>query len=306
MTALGGIVLKKPPVAMAVQDRFVVPTCGATICRHWLLRKPEIARQWAADFSTQSVGKPTSSAGRAEDRPVPIPVVPGHLSVTRMQTRDQMPAIAAWNSAAGRLLPVYHIVYRGAPALARRGAAESGLSAGHRHTRGSRLMNRLQNKRALVTGGTSGIGLETARQFLAEGARVVITGSNTATLAAAKAELPNDVLVIRADAGDFADQGVIARTVREQLGGLDVLFVNAGRGDFRALEQWDEASFDRSVAVNLKGPFFLVQALLRASPVPRRLCSTPRSTGGSVCQTRASTPLPRPGSSRSRARCRAN
>jgi NAD(P)-dependent dehydrogenase (short-subunit alcohol dehydrogenase family) len=123
-------------------------------------------------------------------------------------------------------------------------------------------MNRLQNKRALITGGTSGIGLETARQFLAEGARVAITGSNPATLAAAKAELPNDVLAIRADAGDFADQGVIARTVREQLGGLDVLFVNAGLGDFRPLEQWDEASFDRSVAVNLKGPFFLVQALL--------------------------------------------
>jgi NAD(P)-dependent dehydrogenase (short-subunit alcohol dehydrogenase family) len=123
-------------------------------------------------------------------------------------------------------------------------------------------MNRLHNKRALITGGTSGIGLETARQFLAEGARVAITGSNPDTLATARAELPGEVLAIRADAGDVAGQADIARVVKEGLGRLDILFVNAGLGDFRPLEQWDEAGFDRSVAVNLKGPFFLVQALL--------------------------------------------
>jgi NAD(P)-dependent dehydrogenase (short-subunit alcohol dehydrogenase family) len=122
-------------------------------------------------------------------------------------------------------------------------------------------MNRLNNKRALVTGGSSGIGLETARQFLAEGARVAITGSTAETLAAAKAEL-GDVVTILADAGDVAAQARIAEAVREAFGGLDVLFVNAGVGDFRSLEQWDEAGFDRSFAINLKGPFFLVQALL--------------------------------------------
>jgi len=122
-------------------------------------------------------------------------------------------------------------------------------------------MNRLKDKRALVTGGTSGIGLETARRFLEEGARVAITGSNPKTLEAARAEL-GDVRTIHADAGDVVGQRTVADAVRESFGGLDVVFVNAGIGDFRPLDQWDEPGFDRSVAVNLKGPFFLIQALL--------------------------------------------
>ena len=123
-------------------------------------------------------------------------------------------------------------------------------------------MNRLSGKRALVTGGTSGIGLETARQFVAEGARVAITGTNPSTIKAASAALGGDVLVIRADAGAVAEQRVVADAVRKAFGGLDVLFVNAGVADFRPLDKWDEAGFDRSVAINLKGPFFLIQALL--------------------------------------------
>src|SRR4051812_19226895 len=123
-------------------------------------------------------------------------------------------------------------------------------------------MNRLDGKRALITGGTSGIGLEAARQFLAEGARVAVTGASPAGIEATRAELGDGVTVIRADAGDVAGQRSIAEAVGRALGGLDVLFVNAGVGDFRPLERWDEAGFDRSVAVNLKGPFFLIQALL--------------------------------------------
>jgi NAD(P)-dependent dehydrogenase (short-subunit alcohol dehydrogenase family) len=123
-------------------------------------------------------------------------------------------------------------------------------------------MDRLEGKRALITGGTSGIGLETARQFLAEGASVAITGSRAETLEAARAGLGRDVVAIRADAGDVAGQRAVADAVREAFGGLDVLFVNAGVAEFRPLEAWDEAGFDRSLAVNLKGPFFLVQALL--------------------------------------------
>src|SRR3954447_4076366 len=123
-------------------------------------------------------------------------------------------------------------------------------------------MNRLDGKRALITGGTSGIGLEAARQFLAEGARVAVTGASPAGIEAARAELGDGVMVIRADAGDVAGQRSIAEAVDRAFGGLDVLFVNAGVGDFRPFERWDEAGFDRSVAVNLKGPFFLIQALL--------------------------------------------
>ncbi len=123
-------------------------------------------------------------------------------------------------------------------------------------------MNRLKNKRTLITGGTTGIGLETARQFLAEGARVAITGTNPVTLDAARKELGSDVLVIASNASDVAAQGALAKTIADAFGQLDILFVNAGIVDMRPLEAWDEAGFDRSFGINFKGPYFLVQALL--------------------------------------------
>ncbi len=96
-------------------------------------------------------------------------------------------------------------------------------------------MTRLKGKRALITGGTSGIGLETARQFLAEGARVAVTGANAATLETARRELGDKVLAIQADAGDVKGQKLVADAIRENFGGLDVAFLNAGAGDFRPL-----------------------------------------------------------------------
>ena len=123
-------------------------------------------------------------------------------------------------------------------------------------------MNRLQGKRALITGGTTGIGLATAKEFLAEGARVAVTGTNPKTLEAAAAELGNETILIRADAGDVAGQSQVAAEVAKAFGGLDILFVNAGVAEFRPVEAWDEAAYDRSFAVNVKGPYFLIQALL--------------------------------------------
>lgn len=123
-------------------------------------------------------------------------------------------------------------------------------------------MQRLQGKRALITGGTTGIGLATAQLFMAEGARVAVTGQNPATLAAARESLGAQALVLRCDAGDVREQASLATTLRETLGPIDVVVVNAGMADFRPVEQWDEAAFDRSFAVNFKGPFFLLQALL--------------------------------------------
>ena len=123
-------------------------------------------------------------------------------------------------------------------------------------------MNRLQGKRALITGGTTGIGLETARHFLNEGARVAITGTNPATLAAARETLGPEALVIASNAADIAAQKTLAGAVAEAFGKLDILVVNAGIVDMRPLGQWDEAGFDHSIGINFKGPFFLIQALL--------------------------------------------
>src|ERR1700760_1436248 len=123
-------------------------------------------------------------------------------------------------------------------------------------------MNRLQGKRALITGGTSGIGLETAKLFVAEGARVAVTGTNPKTLEAAKEQLGPEAAVIPSDAGAAADQASLAVEIRTLFGELDILFVNAGVADLRPLAAWGGASFDRSFAINVKGPLFLIQALL--------------------------------------------
>ncbi|KRB58719.1 short-chain dehydrogenase [Rhizobium sp. Root708] len=123
-------------------------------------------------------------------------------------------------------------------------------------------MARLQEKTALITGGTSGIGLETARQFIAEGARVAITGSSARSVEAARAEFGDKALVIQADAGDVAGQKIVAGAISDAFGHLDILFINAGVAEFGPLEQWGEDAFDKSVAINVKGPFFLIQALL--------------------------------------------
>ena len=120
-------------------------------------------------------------------------------------------------------------------------------------------MTRLQGKTALITGGTSGIGLAPARRFLAEGARVVVTGGDPGRLAEARGL---GATALQADAGDVAGQQNLATQVAALVGRLDIVFVNAGVAEFRPLEQWDEAAFDRSMEINLKGPFFLVQALL--------------------------------------------
>lgn len=123
-------------------------------------------------------------------------------------------------------------------------------------------MNRLSNKKALITGGTSGIGLETARQFLREGARVAVTGRNPKTLEAARNELGDKVLMITSDAADPAAQKKVTETIRQEFGRLDILFVNAGIVEMAPLEAWDESKFDRSFNTNFKGPFFLIQSLL--------------------------------------------
>jgi NAD(P)-dependent dehydrogenase (short-subunit alcohol dehydrogenase family) len=136
-----------------------------------------------------------------------------------------------------------------------------------------KIMTRLKNKTALITGGTTGIGLETAREFLQEGARVAITSNDAKSLEAAGKELGEKVLLIPSDAGDVPGQKKVADAIRQEFGGLDILFLNAGIADMAPLEKWDERAFDRSFNINFKGPFFLIQSLLPSSTIPRRLYS---------------------------------
>jgi NAD(P)-dependent dehydrogenase (short-subunit alcohol dehydrogenase family) len=123
-------------------------------------------------------------------------------------------------------------------------------------------MGRLEGKRALITGGTSGIGLETARRFVEEGARVAVTGTNPKTIEAARAALGDGALVLASDAGNATEQKNLAAAVQKHFGQLDVLFLNAGIAALAPIENWTEETFDRSFNLNVKGPFFLIQALL--------------------------------------------
>ena len=97
---------------------------------------------------------------------------------------------------------------------------------------------------------------------------MAVTGTNPATLAAARKELGSGVLVIASDAGNSAAQVELAATLAQAFGKLDILVVNAGVVEMRPLEKWDEKAFDRSMAINFKGPFFLLQALLPAFANP--------------------------------------
>lgn len=123
-------------------------------------------------------------------------------------------------------------------------------------------MARLAGKRALITGGTSGIGLETAKQFIAEGASVVVTGVTPANVERARVELGDGAEVLAVDALDLEAQRALARTVQERFGELDIAFLNAGVSDWRPMEAHDEASFDRLFAINVRSVFFLMQALV--------------------------------------------
>ncbi|WP_145583384.1 SDR family oxidoreductase [Yersinia thracica] len=137
-------------------------------------------------------------------------------------------------------------------------------------------MNRLKDKYALITGGTSGIGLETARQFLAEGATVAITGRNDAALQAVHVELGERVWLLKSDASNIADQSKLAAKLAESWPRLDVVYINAGDVTHNLIEEWDKASFERVISTNLKGPFFLLQSLLPllANPASVILCGS--------------------------------
>lgn len=123
-------------------------------------------------------------------------------------------------------------------------------------------MNRLEGKTALITGGSSGIGLATARQFRAEGAQLAITGRDPEKLAALQKELGSTTLVMRSEAGSLEEIDSLMEQVKNRYGQLDVLFLNAGIASPAPIEQVSESRFDEIVNVNFKGVFFCIQKAL--------------------------------------------
>lgn len=124
------------------------------------------------------------------------------------------------------------------------------------------MAGRLNGKVALVTGGSSGIGLATAKLFVAEGASVYITGRNQEALDSAVVAIGGNVTGLRADSGDVAALHRLYLAIKTRSGKLDVLFVNAGVGAFVPLQAITEGHFDTLVHTNLKGVVFTVKLAL--------------------------------------------
>jgi NAD(P)-dependent dehydrogenase (short-subunit alcohol dehydrogenase family) len=115
---------------------------------------------------------------------------------------------------------------------------------------------------ALVTGGTTGIGLATAQVLHKRGYAVMVTGRNPDSLAAAQRVLPDDVVVFRADARSVADADAVAAELSRRFGKLDLAFLNAGVTRLVPLEALDEETYDWHFDTNLKGQVFLLQKVL--------------------------------------------
>ncbi|HEY1782669.1 MAG TPA: SDR family oxidoreductase [Roseiarcus sp.] len=135
-------------------------------------------------------------------------------------------------------------------------------------------MTRYEGKKVVIIGGTSGIGLTTAKMLVEGGARVLVTGRSQAGLDSTQQELGQNGIAVSSDARSLTDIDALAARVMAEFASFDLLFVNAGFSMFAPLGNVDEASFDEMINLNAKGPFFAVQKL---SPLISR--------GGSVVLT---------------------
>lgn len=121
---------------------------------------------------------------------------------------------------------------------------------------------RLAGKVALVTGGSSGMGLASAQLFAEHGAQLVVTGRDPVTLARAASLLGDGALAVASDAADLAQIDALMATIKARCGRIDVLFVNAGVARAAPIDQVTEADFDAQVGINLKGVYFTIQKAL--------------------------------------------
>ena len=123
-------------------------------------------------------------------------------------------------------------------------------------------MQRFSNKTALITGGTNGMGLATAKKWIEEGGKVIITGRSKETLNLALEKLGENASGIVSDAGNREDLMNLQEQVKLYTNQIDLVFANAGYGRFSPIESVDENQFDELFNMLVKGPFFTVQQIL--------------------------------------------
>src|SRR5882762_8316709 len=124
------------------------------------------------------------------------------------------------------------------------------------------MSQKLAGKVAVVTGGSSGIGLATAQRFVNEGAYVFITGRRQTELDAAVSQIGHDITAVQGDVSKLADLDKLYAMVKQEKGKLDIVFANAGTGAFGPIGQITEEDFDKQFDVNVKGLLFTVQKAL--------------------------------------------
>lgn len=127
-------------------------------------------------------------------------------------------------------------------------------------------MGKLEGKIALITGGNSGIGLATAKEFVKEGAYVFITGRRAPELAVALQEIGRNVTAIQGDVSNLKDLDRIFTQIKQEKGKLDIVFANAGIGQFAPLGKITEEHYDSIFNINVKGLLFTVQKALPLMP----------------------------------------
>ena len=123
-------------------------------------------------------------------------------------------------------------------------------------------MGKLEGKTALVTGGNSGIGLATAKEFVNEGAYVFITGRRESELAAAVKEIGKNVRAVQGDASNLDDLDRLFVRIKKEMGKLDIVFANAGVATYARFGEITEEHYDSIFNINVKGLLFTVQKAL--------------------------------------------
>ncbi|OLQ46675.1 oxidoreductase [Bacillus licheniformis] len=143
-------------------------------------------------------------------------------------------------------------------------------------------MGKFEGKIALVTGGTSGIGLATAQKFVNEGAYVYITGRRQNELDKAVNQIGKNVTGVQGDISKLEDLDKLYDIIKQEKGKLDILFANAGTGNFLPLGEITEEQIDRTFDINVKGTIFTVQKALSLFPNKVGSIIVTGSTAGSI------------------------